>query len=238
MNLIAGLIAAGDPMTSGSDGALPSVGWAGWSDTQAIVTELSCLVLATVLGALLAFHPIVKRSVDTIEEAELPKVTIYYALVGAVVGVVVLKFGMVVGFVVFGLGGLMRFRTETSSTRDTGRLILATLVGLMAGLNLPHFAVVAAIFAWLLIFLLDANPIVSLELTEVPKEQFRASAETHRAVLTGLGCKMLSENRGFSKGKLVFVFRPPGKYKLAALEEHINEYVPLELRGEREWSVE
>lgn len=233
------LIAASDPLTGAStDGALPSVGWAGFYDTQSLIAEVTALVLATLLGALLAYHPIISRSVDTIEEAELPKVTIFYALVGSVVGVVVLQFGMVVGFVVFGLGGLMRFRTETASTRDTGRLILATLVGLIAGLNLPHFAIIAALFAWGLIFFLDANPIVSLELREIPKEQVRAAADTHRAVLGGLGCKMLSENKGFSKGKLVFVFRPPRKYKVAALEEHLNEYVPLELRGEREWSVE
>jgi hypothetical protein len=33
---------------------------------------------------------------------------------------IVLEYGLVVGFVVFGLGGLMRSR-RTSSTRDTGR---------------------------------------------------------------------------------------------------------------------
>ncbi|NJM34915.1 MAG: multidrug transporter AcrB, partial [Rhodomicrobium sp.] len=52
---------------------------------------------------------------------------------------------VLVGFVIFGLGGLMRFRTETSSTRDTSRLIIVTLIGLICGLNLPHFAVLATL---------------------------------------------------------------------------------------------
>ncbi len=87
---------------------LPSVGWAGFLDWQYMLQSFGALVLATTLGAVIAFHPTTQRSVDTREEAELPKVLIMYALVGAVIGEIVLKYGMVVGFVIFGLGGLMR----------------------------------------------------------------------------------------------------------------------------------
>ncbi|HJR89217.1 MAG TPA: hypothetical protein VJ782_03550, partial [Aeromicrobium sp.] len=117
-----GLINATDPVSGSADDAIPSVGWSGFNDYGGMVNELSALVLATLLAMIIAFHPTTRRTVDTIEEAELPKVAIMYALVGALVGVAVLQFGMVIGFVVFGLGGLMRFRTETASTRDTGRL--------------------------------------------------------------------------------------------------------------------
>src|SRR3546814_1754823 len=87
------------------------------------------------------------------------------ALVGAIVGVAVLQFGMVIGFVVFGLGGLMRFRTQTSSTRDTGRLIIVTLVGLLCGMNLPHFAVIATAFVWFVILVFEGNPVSRLDIT-------------------------------------------------------------------------
>ena len=66
----------------------------------------AALVLSTVLGALIAFHPTAIGKVDTVEEAELPKVQILCALIGAMVGVIVLEYGLVVGFVVFGLGGI------------------------------------------------------------------------------------------------------------------------------------
>jgi hypothetical protein len=231
-------VPAADPVTGAAEGALPSIGWEGFLDAPAIIQLIASLVLATLLGAMLAYHPITRRTVDTIAEAELPKVTIMYALVGAIVGVVVLEFGLVIGFVIFGLGGLMRFRTETESTRDTGRLIIATLVGLISGLNFPHFAVTAAVFAWLLIFVLDANPIVSLEVRDIPKDQGKQAADTYRAVLTGLGARMFSENVGLSKGKLTFVFRPPRKLTQATLQEEINKYIPADLRGELDWHVE
>ena len=128
---------------------LPSIGWAGFLDTDALTQSFLALILATFLGAVIAFHPTTARTVDTRAEAELPKVLIMYALVGAVVGEIVLEYGMVVGFVIFGLGGLMRFRTDAASTRDTGRLIMVTLIGLISGLNLPHFAVMATVFAWI-----------------------------------------------------------------------------------------
>ena len=202
------LIAASNPLTGGSTGeSLPSVGWQGFLDTPGMVQELGALVLATVLALLIAFHPVTKRTVDTINEAELPKVYLMYALVGAVVGVVVLKFGMIVGFVVFGLGGLMRFKTETESTRDTGRLIIVTLVGLISGLNLPHFAVIATIYAWIVIYIFDGNPVCRLDVEDLPKEFTKQSADAHRAVLQNCGCKIVSEKS--SRGKVVFVLRAP-----------------------------
>jgi hypothetical protein len=120
-------------MFSGHDtgAAVHRLGWlSGYSSAH---ESFLSLILAIFLGAVIAFHPTTVRTVDTRAEAELPKVLIMYALVGAVVGEIVLEYGMVVGFVIFGLGGLMRFRTDAASTRDTGRLIMVTLVGLIAG---------------------------------------------------------------------------------------------------------
>ena len=82
---------------------LPSIGWAGFLDSGAMLQSFLSLVLAIFLGAVLAFHPTTTRTVDTREEAELPKVLIMYALIGAVVGEIVLEYGMVVGFVIFGV---------------------------------------------------------------------------------------------------------------------------------------
>jgi len=54
--------------------------------------------------------------------------------------------------VVFGIGGLTRFRSAADSTRDTVRLIIVTLVGLTAGLGLLHFAVIITLFTSALIY--------------------------------------------------------------------------------------
>jgi hypothetical protein len=231
-------IAAVDPLSGSSDGAIPSVGWNGFTDVAGMVNELAALVLATLLAVIIAFHPTTARTVDTIEEAELPKVSIMYALVGAVVGVAVLQFGMVIGFVVFGLGGLMRFRTETSSTRDTGRLIIVTLVGLLCGMNLPHFAVITTAFVWFIILVFDANPVYRLDVTEIAKDDLKQAADAYKNELHSLGAKLVTESNAVTKGKLVFVFRAPRNFRQDALFDATLRHLPPELRGELDWRVE
>ncbi|MBX3427978.1 MAG: hypothetical protein KF779_00195 [Hyphomonadaceae bacterium] len=217
---------------------LPSIGWAGFLDTDALTQSFLALILATLLGAVIAFHPTTARTVDTRAEAELPKVLIMYALVGAVVGEIVLEYGMVVGFVIFGLGGLMRFRTDAASTRDTGRLIMVTLIGLIAGLNLPHFAVMATIFSWVLIYIFDGHPVCELEINEVPKGKVREASDAYRVTLAALGCKLISEYRSFGKNRINFVIRAPRNKTQAELTAALCEQVPPELRGELDWEVE
>ncbi|MEQ1491096.1 MAG: hypothetical protein ABL932_11160 [Terricaulis sp.] len=217
---------------------LPSIGWAGFTDTAALTQSFLALILATFLGSIIAFHPTTARTVDTREEAELPKVLIMYALVGAVVGEIVLEYGMVVGFVIFGLGGLMRFRTDAASTRDTGRLIMVTLIGLISGLNLPHFAVMATVFAWILIYVFDGHPVCELEVNEVPKGKVREASDAYRNTLTALGCKVISENRSFTKNRINFVVRAPRNKSQAQLTAALCEQVPAEVRGELDWEIE
>ena len=217
---------------------LPSIGWAGFQDTDALLQSFGALVLATFLGAVIGFHPTTARSIDTREEAELPKVSIMYALVGAIIGEVVLQYGLVIGFVVFGLGGLMRFRTDTSSTRDTGRLIIVTLIGLIAGLNLPHFAVLSTAFAWVLIFLLEGRPVCQLEVDEIPEGRVKQAADAYRALLTELGCTIIREDKTFRKRRIDYVFRAPRNMKQSALHQALCERIPAEVRGEIDWEVE
>ncbi|HVK80224.1 MAG TPA: hypothetical protein VM915_06400 [Verrucomicrobiae bacterium] len=217
---------------------LPSIGWAGFLDGPQIVEFIAALALAIALGAAIAFHPTTARTIDTREEAEMPKVYIMYALVGAVVGEIVLAYGMVVGFVIFGLGGLMRFRTDTASTRDTGRLIIVTLLGLIAGLNMPHFAVIAAIVAWGVIYVFDGHPVCELEVHEIPEGRVKEAAAAYRAVLDELGCKLIKEDKSFSKRRIDYVFRAPRKSTQASLHKALCERVPVDVRGEIDWEIE
>lgn len=217
---------------------LPSIGWAGFLDGPQIVEFIAALALAIALGAAIAFHPTTARTIDTREEAEMPKVYIMYALVGAVVGEIVLAYGMVVGFVIFGLGGLMRFRTDTASTRDTGRLIIVTLLGLIAGLNMPHFALIAAAVTWILIYVFDGHPVCELEVHEIPEGRVRDASVAYRAVLDELGCKLINEDKSFSKHRIDYVFRAPRASTQASLHKALCERVPVDVRGEIDWEIE
>lgn len=216
---------------------LPS-GWRGILDVPFILTSLASLLLATGLGALVAFHPISLRTVDTLEEAELPKVYIMYAVVGAVIGVTVLKYGMGVGVVVFGIGGLIRFRTDTGSTRATGRLIVVTLVGLASGLGLPQFAVLTTLFVFGLIYVLDARPICRVMIKELPKGRIAEAAEAYRTALKHGGCSILSERKAFGKHHVSFVFRGPRLSTQEGIHEQLSHQVPPDVQGQIDWEVE
>ncbi len=219
------------------DTPIAAVGWSGFTDIPFILESLSALLLATVLGALIGFHPMTPRTVDTLEEADLPKIYILYAVVGAVIGAIVLRYGAGVGFVVFGIGGLMRFRTNTSSPRDTGRLIIVTLIGLTAGLGLPHFAVIAAVFTYVLLFFFDAHVACRIVVKQIPDGRVSQAADAYRAALTREGCKILSEHKSFSKERVSFVFRLPRRLPRERLHALLCE-LPVEVRGELDWEVE
>jgi hypothetical protein len=219
-------------------GPIPTIGWLGFLDATFVLEAITSLLLAIALGALIAFHPMTARTVDTLEEAELPRVHILYALVGAMVGALVLHYGMVIGFVVFGLGGLMRFRSETGSTRATGRLIITTLLGLIAGLNLPHFAVIAAALAWVLIWIFDSYPICRVEIKQLPTGRVDEAMSAYRETLKRAGCKVLSEKKSLSKHRAEFVFRLPRETTQERVHAALCGEPAEALRGEIDWEVE
>lgn len=222
---------------TGSSGKLAAVGWDGFRDTEFIIKSIVALALAVALGAVIGFHPTSRRTVDRLIEADMPRVFIMYAFIGAVIGVTVREFGMVIGLVVFGIGGLIRFRTDTGSTRDNGRLIAVTLIGLVAGLGLPHFAVITTAFAFLLILIFDATPACRVKIDRVPAGRLHQSADAYRAVLHAHRCKLISEHKSNSKERLEFVFRLHRSVTRDRLHLALNE-LPPELRGDIDWEIE
>ena len=230
-------LAAGKGLFNTPDGPLSPIGWAGFADMRFMADSLAALALAILLGAVIGFHPTTPRTVDRLQEAEMPKIFIMYAFIGAVIGVTVREFGMVIGVVVFGIGGLIRFRTDTGSTRDTGRLIVVTLAGLTAGLGLPHFAVITTAFAFVLIYLFDASPVCRVRIEQLPPERMGECADAYRAALTERGCKIVTEHKSVPKGRVEYVFRLPRRGTREGLHAALCD-VHIDLRGEIDWEVE
>ena len=219
------------------EGALKSVGWAGFLDGEFMIKSLAALVLAAGLGALIGYHPTPLRAGDKLNESEMPKVYIMYAFVGAVIGVMVREFGLVIGLVVFGIGGLLRFSTDTDSTRDTGRLIGVTLAGLSAGLGLPHLAVITTLFEFVLIQLFDARAPYRIRIEHVPAGRLAESALAYRGILVAHGCKILGEHKSQGKARIEFVFR----LRNAAARDRLHADLadaPADLRGDVDWQIE
>ena len=217
-------------------GPLTAPGWAGFRDLRFMGDSLGALLLATALGAVIAYHPTAPRTVDRLQEAEMPKVYIMYAFIGAVIGVTVREFGMVIGLVVFGIGGLIRFRTDTDSSRETSRLITVTLAGLTAGLGLPHFAVITTLFAFVLVYVFDSSPACRIRIERLPPGRFEECADAYRDVLFRQSCRIINEHRQLGKDRLDFVFRLPRGGTRDRVHNALSD-VPPDLRGEVDWEI-
>jgi hypothetical protein len=217
---------------------LAGEGWKGFADVAFLGQALLALALATALGALLAYHPRRRRTVDSVEGADAPKVFVLYAVIGAAIGIMVLKYGLVVGFVVFGIGGLTRFRTDLPNAPDTGRLILITLVGLSCGLGLPHVAVLTAAFGFAVLMVLDARATYHIEVKGLDRAVVRPAADAYRYVLQREGCSIVGERKSFAKEQVTFIFHAPHALQRDGLVERLEAEVPENLRGVVDWGVD
>lgn len=212
------------------------LGWGGFQDLRFLMDSLSILLLATLLGAAIGYHPATRRAIDHLHEVEMPHVYVMYAVVGAVIGVAVREFGMVVGVVIFGIGGLLRFRSGTDSVRDTVRLIIVTLVGLIAGLDLPNFAVLTTLFAFVLIYWVDSSPPYRIRVEGFPKARAADCADAYRKMLKEQGCKIIAEHQSLEKGRIEFIFRLPRRSTRETVEA-AQRNIAAELRSDVDWEV-
>jgi hypothetical protein len=213
-------------------------GWSGFTDLDFLFAAFLKLILATALGAVIGFHPRRIRTADTLEEIEAPKVSIVYAVIGSLIGILVVKYGLFVGFVLFGIGGLIRFRSAMRSAQLTGQVIFVTLIGLTCGLDLPHVAVLAALFDFVLTFLLEARITYRVDVRGLPPDRVAEAADAYRAVLAGRQYRVLSEVKRPDKGRICFIFRSAGRDTREHIEGLLEENVEASLRGSLDWEVD
>jgi hypothetical protein len=211
-------------------------GWEGLTDVWLMADMAMVLVLAVLLGAVIAYHPASRRKAATLEELEQPKTFIMYAMVGAVIGVIVSIYP-VMGPVIFGIGGLLRFRTNVGPAKGTGRVILAVIVGVACGLKLMVVAVLATACGWIIIWRLERPAFGRIQVTGLPGDKVARSAEAYRTILAAAGCRLLAERKKFTKGTIIFVFRAPPALDREALELRFFDAVPEEIRGYVDWDV-
>ncbi len=205
-------------------------------DAPRVLQLLVALGLAALLAAVIAYHPWSYGKARSLEELESPKTYIMYAVVGAIAGRIALL-GSVYAFVLFGIGGLMRFRTDVGAAKDTGRVILVTCVGLCCGLDIPHVGVLAAAFAFLLIIALERSSAYKLTVKGLAPEKLADAASTYRDLLENESCVVMSEKKSFLKNNIVFVFRAPREYDRDDFEQLFEEQVDESLRGAIDWQT-
>lgn len=213
-------------------------GLSGFTDVDFMLKTFFNLSLAAVLGALIGFHPRFIQTADTLEEVEAPKVDIMYATIGALIGIMVVKYGLVIGFVLFGIGGLIRFRTVMRSANLTGQVILVTLIGLSCGLDLPHVAVMATLFGWVLIYLLEWRVTYQVDVRALPEEHLADAAAAYRKALNDAGCKIIGERKRPGRGRVRFIIRLGTDKSQEAIQEQLDSQVDPSLAGVVDWEID
>jgi hypothetical protein len=210
--------------------------WRGFTDLWLMADMAVVLAVAVLLGAVIAYHPASRSKASSLEELEQPKTFMMYAMVGAVIGVVVSIYP-VMGPVIFGIGGLLRFRTNVGPAKDTGRVILAVIVGVAAGLKLMVVAVLATACGWLLIWGLERQPFGRLQVRGLVPANIPRAAEAYRKILASAGCRVVGERKRYTKNLVSFVFVAPPGLDREALEQRIYETVAEDIRGVVDWET-
>lgn len=211
------------------------VGWRAFTDVELLGQMALVLVIAVVLAALIAYHPTTRAKASTLEQLEQPKTFMMYSMVGALIAIIV-KVQPSMALVVFGIGGLMRFRTNVGEAKDTGRVILVTVVGLCCGLELYAVAVLATGLAWALIFALERRTVGRVVVQGLDKDQIDAAAEAHTTVLRELGCTVLGEDKRVHKASVAVIYRAPRAVDRGRIEQGFAS-LPEPLRGTVNWET-
>jgi hypothetical protein len=205
-------------------------------DLWRVLDMMIVFLLAAALGAVIAYHPRAREKASTLPELEQPKTFIMYALVGAVIARIV-EANSDMAFVVFGIGGLMRFRTDVGPAKDTGRVILTAVVGVCCGLKMLVVAVTATLFGWILLWMLERETFTRLLVKGLAPDALGPAAVAYRRVLVQAGCRIYGERKKPTEGQVSFVFAAPDPFNRETFEERLTSAVPEPLRGALDWDV-
>lgn len=204
-------------------------GWRDLSQGWLLLDMVVVLLVALALGAVIAYHPATRRRVSTLVHHEQPKAILMYSMVAAMVALVV-KVLPAMAFVIFGIGGLLRFRTDTGDAKDTGRVILVTVVGLCCGLGLFVVAVPATVLGWVLIFTLDRQTAGIVRVSGVSEDAIYDAVRSYRSAIQRTGCTIIGEQTKFIRREFCFVVQAPPMLTRAVLQTQLDE-LPAPVRG-------
>ncbi len=208
-------------------------GWKSFGDGWLLLDMMAVLLLALALGAAIAYHPSTRQRISTLEHYEQPKTLLIYAVVAAVVALIV-EVQPTMAFVIFGIGGLLRFRTLVGEAKDTGRVILVTVVGLCCGLKIFIVAIPATVIGWILIYALERAPVGIIRVSGVGEDDIHEASRAYSGLITAAGCSIIGAQTKFKKRELSFVVKAPNDLDRDALQDQFDA-LPAPQRGAVAW---
>lgn len=212
-------------------------GWIQLSNPAELLEFALALVETTLMVGTIAYHPVKMAIRRAASDFDAPRDLFVYALIGMVVGFLIMHHGYLIGFVLFGLGGLLRFKSDDGSA-DTMRLILATLIGLCVGLDLPVVAMITTISAWIVIYAFGGLANFAVEVRFTKEQTVSEAMLTFRQQLSDRGFKTVSMSKAKFKPIVSYVVTCPRGVPRSALEREISKLVENRESGISDWHVD
>ena len=162
------------------------------------------MAIASLLGAFLGFRPWRRLLPNALPPArEVAQAQTLIALAGALM-VVVIGHSTARAFGLVGLGGFIRFRSGIKDTRDAAVMFVMIGLGMACGLGAVPMAVVATLFAGVVLAIFDAGRRARLRLMRVALQVDDARGAWERIKLVFPGARVLElPADGSGAGRLV-----------------------------------
>lgn len=202
-------------------------GWDEWRNTAELFAFLIDAVATLALAALIAHHPVRKRAPVTLASAAMPRLFYLYALVGMAVGFLVVNHGYVIGFVVFGIGALLRFRSNLDDPVDTVEMILVTALGLCVGMDLPIMAILIGFIAWIVILLSARESYFQVTLKDEDGSHLDAALAAIESTAAESGWTVARVHRSHVKPNAEIVLRKTGAFDETEIEGRLASSLNL-----------
>lgn len=213
-------------------------GWSQLTNYDEMV-EFALSLGETILAtALIAFHPVNFGYRDPTSTFDLTKNMFLFAFIGMLTGFLVMHHGYLIGFVIFGIGGLFRFRMETISTFDTAQLVIIALVGLAVGLDLPVMAFVSVVATSLVLWLFGKTVTLQLEVKFNEKRVAKEIVLAFEKELAQRGFDTVAVSKAKFKSIGHFTLKSNKPAAQASLLRSMAELQSKEALGIEDWHID
>ena len=205
-------------------------GWASFTDWHEVLPMVVNVLLAVLLMLPFVYGQRKLGRFHSLARIDEQKAYVTYAAVSAAIAVLVLEHPAM-ALVIFGMGGLLRFRTPTSSERGTGRAIFAVVVGLACGLSLYALAVTLTILGYVAMWWMEGRYTLELTIKKLSPERLKESMAAYSAVVAQHGGRIAGTRTAAAEDQFTMVLLVPRGVSLHEMNESLKLDVPDELQG-------
>jgi hypothetical protein len=204
-------------------------GWASFTDWHEILPLVVNVLLAVLLMLPFMYGQYKLGRFHSLARVNEQKTYVAYAAVSAAIAVLVVEHPAT-ALVVFGMGGLLRFRTPVAEG-GTGRGVFVVVVGLACGLSLYALAVTLTVVGYVVMRWMGSNNALELTIKELSPERLEESLQAYRAVLQEWGCRVAG-TRMAAGDQFTLVLLLPRGVALHEMNESLRLKISDELQGE------